>query len=394
MSHLLLASWLLCASIPSLTEDKIVTETKVSDQSGKNRLLLQFSERPFSFADKKEVIARDFHSLVWETNDGKTWSQKKVIPKVDFAEKECWVSDLYSFDSSTGRAILKVAEMSKPDETNSRQCIYSWREWDILKNKQVRMIRVCKDPFEPYEKRVELPKGFLKNDRSVEHALDEARNLTQQGKYEEALQKFIWFHENAPVKAPSMSAVRLSFALSYWAELAEKYPKAKEALVDIRDKGVKKLTEGKASFDVFQEVSAINSHLNEQAQTVTLFKMIHEKRKDIAYLCFMVAEKELVAQREYQLCSSYIKNPQQNFSQLSFMRSMTRNLTKNGRPAFIDDSVEDKMFTEGVCRLIEILEGAGRHEDVAKVQAKAIASIDTPEMRKAIEEAIAKGKAR
>lgn len=394
MSHLFLASWLLCASIPSLLDDKIVTETKVSDQSGKNRLLLRFSERDISENKKEQIIARDFHSLVWETNDGKTWSQKKVIPKVDFAEEESWVSDLNSFDSSTGRAILKVAEMSKPDETNSRKCIYSWREWDILKNKQVRMIRVCKDPFEPYEKRVEIPKGFFKNDPSFENALEDARKLAEQGKYEEALQKYIWFHENVPVKAPSMSAVRLSFAISYWTELATKYPKAKEALVDIRDKGVKKLTEGKASFDVFQEVAAINSHLNEQAQTVTLFKLIHEKRRDIAYLCFMAVEKELVAQREYQLCSTYIKNPLQNLSQLNFMRSMTGNLTKNDRPRFIDGNVEDQIFTEGVCRLIEILEGAGRHEDATKVQVKAIAVIDTPEMRKAIETAIARAKSR
>jgi len=394
MNYFFLASWLLCASIPSLFDDKIVIETKVSDQSSKNRLLLRFSERDVSENKNEQIIARDFHSLVWETNDGTKWLQKKVISKVDFAEEESWVRDLHSFDSSTGRAILKAAEMSKPDETNSRKCIYSWREWDIINNKQVRMIRVCKDPFEPYEKRTEVPKGFFKDDPSVKQALDEARNLTGQGKYQEALQKYIWFHENVPTKAPSYNAVRLSFALSDWAELAKKYSKAKEALTDIRDKGVKKLTEEKASFDVFQEVAAINSHLNEQVQTVSLFKMIHEKRKDIAYLCFMAAEKELVEQREYQLCSTYIKNPLQNFSQLSFMRSMTGNLTKNDSPRFNDGTVEDKMFTDGVCRLIEILEGAGRHEDVAKVRAKAVATIDTPEMRKAIEDAVLRGKSK
>jgi len=29
---------------------------------------------------------------------------------------------------------------------------YSWREWDVANNQEVRVIRVCKDPFESFEK--------------------------------------------------------------------------------------------------------------------------------------------------------------------------------------------------------------------------------------------------
>src|SRR4051812_9051491 len=98
--------------------------------------------------------------------------------------------------------------------------------------------------------------------------LNEALTLTKQGKYEEALQKHLWFHENALKHDKALAAVRLSFALSDWVELGKKYPKARKALVAIRDKNTKSVSEGKGNFDLFMEIAAINRYLNERAKTV------------------------------------------------------------------------------------------------------------------------------
>jgi hypothetical protein len=78
-----------------------------------------------------------------------------VITKADFEAggiRSRWVSNLESFDARTGTAVIKVAEYSSP-QTNgtavSRAVIYSWREWSMTSNAEVRVLRVCKEPFEP-----------------------------------------------------------------------------------------------------------------------------------------------------------------------------------------------------------------------------------------------------
>jgi len=101
----------------------------------------------------------DFHSLVWRTKAGTNWSDRLVITKADFeasGPRQRWVSDIYSFDPTTGNAVIMVAEDSPP-QTNgtaiSKTCVYSWREWNLTTNAEVRVLRICKEPFEPYRGR-------------------------------------------------------------------------------------------------------------------------------------------------------------------------------------------------------------------------------------------------
>ena len=111
------------------------------------------------------------------------------------------------------------------------------------------------------------------------------------------MQKHLWFHENALKYTPSLAGVRLSFALDYWIELGKKYPKAKEALVSIRDKNTKAFSEGNGTVALFHDVRAINDNLNERSKTVALFKMLHEKFPELAKACYQFAEKDLAEQR-------------------------------------------------------------------------------------------------
>ena len=51
--------------------------------------------------------------------------------------------------------------------------------------------------------------------------LDYARKLHDEGRHQEALERYVWFHDNALDHAPSMYGVRLSFALSDWENLGK-----------------------------------------------------------------------------------------------------------------------------------------------------------------------------
>jgi hypothetical protein len=50
----------------------------------------------------------------------------------------------------------------------------------------------------------------------AEQALVDARRLAQTGDYAGALEKHVWFHDNALAIRPGYYGVRLSFALADW----------------------------------------------------------------------------------------------------------------------------------------------------------------------------------
>ena len=125
----------------------------IQDEAGNNQLVLRFVEVEFPIGEPGK--AYDFYSLDWEIKHDAEWIQNIVISRADF-QKGCrrrrWVNQVQSFDPDSGRAILLIGEEGLPDADGSMDVIYSWREWDVRKNKEVRLIRVCEDPFESFEK--------------------------------------------------------------------------------------------------------------------------------------------------------------------------------------------------------------------------------------------------
>ena len=219
------------------------------------------------------------------------------------------------------------------------------------------------------------------DDPDPQAELNDARTLAREGKYEEALQRHIWFHENALKHQPSMAGVRLSFALSDWVKLGEKYPKARETLVAIRDKDTKEIVEGRGTFEIFHDVSAINRSLQEEPKTVALFKLVHEKYPDLAKRCYHAAERYLTANREYKLCSTYIPDALTKFDRIREMRELNLKFAANGQPRL--KQYAERTFIEETCRLIEILVSAERNDEAAKVREQALAVQDDPAIRAA-----------
>jgi hypothetical protein len=119
----------------------------ITDASGRNRLSLQCE-------------GGHFRSLVWSSEDGRDWQCRAVITQPDFQsgrERQRCVTDLHSFDPATGRAIIKVGEKDPLGEGFIR-CAYSWREWDLLANRELHMLRICEEPSEGYENPKPSPK--------------------------------------------------------------------------------------------------------------------------------------------------------------------------------------------------------------------------------------------
>jgi len=136
-------------------------------------------------------------------------------------------------------------------------------------------------------------------------ALKDARAFARAGEFEKALERHEWYHANALSIEPSQYGVRLSFALSYWKQLGDKYPPALASLTNLRDQGTQAALDGKGKSELFHDVVSINRALKEEAKSVTLFKTLVEKQPDFAKKCFRYMDDTLVDAGELELFEKY-----------------------------------------------------------------------------------------
>jgi hypothetical protein len=210
------------------------------------------------------------------------------------------------------------------------------------------------------------------DDRLPQRVLAEARSLAAQAKYSAALEKYLWFYRHALEYDGALAGVRMSFALGEWVELGEKYPPARDALISVRDETAAAFASGKGSFLLFMEVAAINQYLQDDAQTVELFKVLHQAEPELASQCYPVAEPALVARGEYALCVSYLGDLGQRLQ--AIRRSYQMHLEIAGGNIVLSSpqaglkAYADSRLADQTSRLIAILEGAGRLQDADRVR--------------------------
>jgi hypothetical protein len=235
-----------------------------------------------------------------------------------------------------------------------------------------------------------LPEAAVEATDDPNSVLQEAVSLMRQGRYAESLQKHLWFHDHALEHRPSLAGVRLSFALGYWLELAQVYPEAMQALTAVRDSKTQALSDGRGSFEFFHDVTAINRCLSEDAKTVALFKRLHRADPDLAGRCYHVAEKHLVAHREYETCAAYLADPVGRFEAIRQMRQVQLELADEN-PSLGGSHLRDfteARFADAVGRLVEILAGVGRAQDAERVRELALATSASTAVRAALEDAL------
>jgi hypothetical protein len=256
----------------------------------------------------------------------------------------------------------------------------------------------------------------------LQKILGEAKAFMSKGAYEEALQRHIWYHNHALELEPAQSGVRLSFALGDWIELGRRYPKAKQALIEIRDNKTREIVEGRGYAEMVQEVQSINHNLQDDDATYSLFKTIRERDPQLADQCYFYLQDLLVAKGEYQWCFNHLGDPQRRFdsirqlfdmerSRLSGVRSLpvpSMRFPTNGgsapapsatapppptMPAIRTDLSEmmrksaENSFIGQTCQLVEILVATGHKADAEKIRDQAIASLDDARLRSAVDDA-------
>ena len=207
--------------------------------------------------------------------------------------------------------------------------------------------------------------------------LYEAHADTAAGHYPESLAKHIWYRDNALRLQPAQRGVRDSFALSYWAELAEKYPPALRKLTAIRDEAAQQLRDPHAApravASAFIIVISINNGLKEQGKNVDLFKWLDSHNPAAARMVYSVAERDLIAAREYTVCGRYMD------ADASYKRLLNMyNLTKRAGSPQMQQDFAVNAFTNQCAELVAVLAINKRTDEAVRVAHEALQVLESP----------------
>jgi tetratricopeptide (TPR) repeat protein len=226
---------------------------------------------------------------------------------------------------------------------------------------------------------------------------DEANALRAKGQYQAALDRYLWYWNHALEYEPGLSAVRLSFLLSDWVELGRPYPKAKQALLDIRARDTQLLLGGGGDFDVFMDLSNINRSLQDEDSTYEAFNKLRQRNPTLAWQCFLAAEGLLVKHGDYALCLEYVGDPEVAFAQI---RQRWQLLKQNEQPAEENPvqpanpvaplppptrpKTADGQFVDETCQLILILVKTDHKTEAEHIRDEALGLVDDPRLKSAV----------
>lgn len=203
--------------------------------------------------------------------------------------------------------------------------------------------------------------------------MEETSALISMEEYEEALERTIWFHNNALSHEESMYGVRLSFALSEWHEFGKKYPPALKALKDIRDAKTNTLIKGKGNPELFHDVASINEELLETNKTITLFRILDKEQRILAKESWNYVKRTIFETKDYELIKKYIGNALREYSVAEeHFKLMTKQYKKNDY-AFGEryKAFNENRFVEETLRLIELAIALSDKQSALEIKTKA-----------------------
>jgi hypothetical protein len=238
----------------------------------------------------------------------------------------------------------------------------------------------------------------------VQKIRNEIKTLMEQDDYEGALQRQLWYFNHA-VQFGEVNPVRLSFGIMNWYELGQRYPKAKQALTEIRDRDVREFLADGGFSELFLEIQSLNRELHDDDATISLFKIIHQQDKQLADQCYYYVEDALMQKGEYELCLDCIGDPQAHFE--SFQRSFEMQKENQERmtevrkqfpvpaphlpPGFRAPPDMGQMATNNfvgqVCKLVEILVATSHPAEAKKIREEAVNVLDDPRLQSAVSDA-------
>jgi hypothetical protein len=201
--------------------------------------------------------------------------------------------------------------------------------------------------------------------------LMDTEKLAQDGKNEEALTRFIWLYDHALEHESAFNGVRLSYLLSYWKALADKYPPALKALQDVRDKETELIKRGKGTYETFNEVVSINRVLMEDDKSIELFVFIDEKYPPLATRCWDYIANKIISVKKFDLVKKYLPDPMKKFKEIVLSYKISVLSCEIGKHVEVSKKINEDRFVHETLNLIIATEAIKDKKAAEEIRKKA-----------------------
>ena len=190
--------------------------------------------------------------------------------------------------------------------------------------------------------------------------------LVADKQYQKALEAHEYFFEESK-KSSGMGGVRVSFALSSWAQLGSLYPPALAALKRISDDHKALILSGKGSFNIFQEYQAINSYIDRNDETVQTFLTLDKKFPAQAPEFFLVSKDQLIVANKFDVVKRYYGDPIYEYESIRNSREYALSQLRKKAPGFNIDTINAE-YEAKVKNLIEVTAKIGRQAEADEIR--------------------------
>jgi hypothetical protein len=216
--------------------------------------------------------------------------------------------------------------------------------------------------------------------------LRDTQDLARAGEYEEAAERYLWFHNHVLEHEPAMNGVRLSSALMSWKELGDVYPPALASIKKVRNEKTDILVQKNGNRHLFHDVAALNNTLEEDAKTIELFRILDKEQPDLAKQCWRAAKDAVITGKAYDLVRKYIGNPVREWDTVKKIYEMNKTRYDDESKTFGDQfkKITEEHFVQGSLKLIELALALDDTESAKEIQAKALATFDDYRLKDAI----------
>jgi len=213
----------------------------------------------------------------------------------------------------------------------------------------------------------------------VTSALSRAEQFRREGKYKQALELHVWYHKNALKYDPAQYGVRLSFALSDWAELGQAYPPALHELRSVRNDTLTTYKKNPSDALMYGEVMSIDLALDDLQSANALFYL--GQRSGVNDDSLMLDLDRILQTGDLKWISDVIGDPSKKLDAFKHERE-TALAALSGRKDLAKGL--DEMYASQVANLLRAVAKVNGLPAARKLQKKALTFLDSPTIRNAL----------
>jgi hypothetical protein len=222
--------------------------------------------------------------------------------------------------------------------------------------------------------------------------LREAESDARAGRYEDALAKHLWYHENAEKFDAGQTGVRRSFALSSWYDLAADYAPALTKFEEIREaarKGVLESKHPKHVWNDFADYASMTKKIGEEKQIAELFLELRIKNEKHAKKVYRLAERSLVDAGRFEVCGEFLDAERSMVIEIKGYKLNTElaKEQKGDRGARLRDFGE-RSFRHGAATIVVILAKNGQADEAKELAQQARDAWDDTKLNEALDRAL------